>query len=476
MNKYLLALLLPSVALFGCRNDEYIEADNFEYVDTNDDDTTPADDEDLNYDLYPDWSEATHSNSVDPNFDVVFAQNTVLRIDITISTSNLSAMQADLKSNLSSSSNNMFGNMNNDVDFTPIWVPCTLSYNGKDWYEVGIRYKGNSSLSTIYSTSSYNKYSFKLDFDEYEYEYPELKNQRFYGFKQLNLNNNYNDKSFIREKVVTDMFRKFGIAAANTSFCELYINDGYFGLYTLVEEIDDSVIKTQFSDKSGNLYKPEDDAAQFKSGSYDTSEFNLKTNTDIADYSDVRELYDAIQNSVRTSDTESYKERLEAIFDVEGFMRWLAVTTTIQNWDTYGNMAHNYFLYNDITTGQLVWIPWDHNEAMASATGNYYTYTPDQLQSTRYVSSSWPLISYLIAIDEYKEIFDSALQEFIDDIFIPDEMTALYESYYTLLKDYVYAERSGYTFLSYDSQFDSAISTLKTHVTSRNSVITSYLN
>ena len=60
-------------------------------------------------------------------------------------------------------------------------------------------------------------------------------------------------------------------------------------------------------------------------------------------------------------------------------------------------------------------------------------------------------------------------------MFTVNDMTALYSSYYTLLKQYAYDEVSGYSFISSDSQFDTAISTLKTHVSSRNSAVTSYL-
>ena len=33
--------------------------------------------------------------------------------------------------------------------------------------------------------------------------------------------------------------------------------------------------------------------------------------------------------------------------DVDLFLRWLAVNSTIGNWDAYGAMAHNYYLYGD---------------------------------------------------------------------------------------------------------------------------------
>lgn len=49
-----------------------------------------------------------------------------------------------------------------------------------------------------------------------------------------------------------------GLAISNTAFYTLYIDYGngpeYFGLYTLVEEVDDTVIDTQFASDDGNLF------------------------------------------------------------------------------------------------------------------------------------------------------------------------------------------------------------------------------
>ncbi len=473
MFKYRIFSLLLTLVFFtiGCRNEDYIALANY----NNDNEEYNSEQVDLV--SYPDWDEETHSNAVDPNFDVVFAQNAVLRLDIAISNTDWDAMWSDLGSNISSSMGGVFRAVGGgaeavDLDFTPIWVPCTVTYDGIDWYKVGVRFKGNSSLSTAY-TSGNEKLSLKLDFDQYEDDYPALTNQRFYGFKRLNLNNNYNDESLMREKVGADLFREFGLAAPNTSFCALYIDTGsgaeYFGVYTIVEEVSDSVIKTQFADGSGNLYKPEEDASTFASGSYNTSEFNLKTNLDAPNYGDVRGLYDALHSTDRVFDEVAWRAEVESYLDVDRFLKWLAANIVIQNWDTYGLMGHNYFLYNNPSTGLLTWIPWDNNEAFQS--GNS-ALSPD-LSS---VSSSWPLISYLYDETEYVEIYDGYLEEFLDKVWVYEDMVAIYESYYNLLKEYAYAEVSGRTFLSGSSSFDSAYYILKTHVTSRISTVSAYLD
>ncbi|TRX71103.1 CotH kinase family protein [Carboxylicivirga sp. M1479] len=433
---------------------------------------------------YPDWSDETHSKSAELNYDIVFQQDAVLRIDLKISDSNWSQMQSDLATNLGSTGGGPGGGgpggggpgggtSPGDTDFDPIWVPCSFTFNDTEWYNVGVRYKGNSSLKSAYQSGN-QKLSFKLDFDEFEDDYPALKNQRFYGFKQLNLNNNFDDASLLREKVASDLFRQFGLVSAQTSFCEVYVDNGsgpqYFGLYTIVEEMDDTVVETQLSDYSGNLYKPDGDAASFANGTYDNGEMEKKNNEEVGDYSDIKALYSTLNSSTRTSNVEQWKSELETIFNVDGFMRWLAANTTIQNWDTYGRMTHNYYLYNNPANNLLTWIPWDNNEAFQEGKqGGALSFSMNE------VASNWPLINYLMQIPEYENMYKGHLEDFADKVFIPSEMNTLYSKYYDLLKEYAYAERSTHSFISSNSAFDNAIEELNNHVQSRNDALSEYL-
>ena len=78
-------------------------------------------------------------------------------------------------------------------DFTsenPMWVAATITFEGKTWTHVGVRYKGNSSLKSSWSQGTL-KLPFKLDFDEFEDDFSEIDDQRFYGFKQLSLANGF---------------------------------------------------------------------------------------------------------------------------------------------------------------------------------------------------------------------------------------------------------------------------------------------
>lgn len=401
----------------------------------------------------PTWTEASHGK-VDPDYETVFGDGALHRIDLEITAENWAAMQADLNENLGGGGPGMGA----DLDFTPIWTEATLTVDGAAWNHVGIRYKGNSSLQSAHRGGG--KYPFKLDFDEWEDTYPAVDNQRFFGFKQLNLSSNFNDSSFMREKVASDLFLAYGVPAPRTAFCEVYLDNGsgpeFMGVYTLVEEIDDTAYKTLFVSDEGNLYKPDGDAASFALGTYDEAEMDLKTNEEAADYSDVRALYDVLHDAQRTEDPAAWTAALEAVFDVDGFLRYLAVNQVIQNWDTYGQMTHNYFLYQD--EGTLHWIAWDNNESLTSGRR-----TPLSLSLSE-VGDNWPIIRYIIDVDAYRARYEELMQGFVTAHFNSESMNAIYDAHASTLGEVGPRETAG---------FAAAVEVLRSHAASRQALVES---
>ncbi|SEA52509.1 CotH protein [Desulfuromusa kysingii] len=467
----LLMIFCSLVLLCGCGS-----SDSDSTVD--DDVTTTVETDDSDFET-PDWTDATHSKGADPDFAEVFnvgvaAEDVeVKRLDFVVTSARWQSMLDDMTTKYGT-----FGQHSTsvqDTDEDPIFVPADIYYNDIQWYRVGIRFKGNSSLQTSWQQGIL-KLPFKLDFDEFEDDYPQIDNQRFYGFKKLSLKNNYNDESLMREQVAADVFRDAGVAVSHTAFYALYIDHGdgpeYFGLYTLVEEVDDTVIDTQFTSDKGNLYKPEDGAATFVEDEYDSiaEYFEKKTNEDDEDWSDIEDMFIALHDD--TSSAATWRANLEATFDVDAFLKYLAVNGIIQNWDTYGLMAHNYYLYNDPDTAKLVWIPWDNNEALQD--GNMGGAL--DLDFANLNSASWPLIAQLYADDVYRERYDGYLQDVIDDAFATAKIQATYDYYAELIEDYAIAERTGYSFLESTSDFYNAINILKAHAHSRASAVSAYLD
>jgi spore coat protein CotH len=421
----------------------------------------------------PDWTTATHSKSADPDFDEVFADNTVKRLDIVITEERWESMLADMASLYGPFGSGGRGGLIETDD--PIFVPAEVFYNGIQWYRVGVRFKGNSSLQSSWGQGIL-KLAFKLDFDEFEDTYPQIDNQRFYGFKKLSLKNNFDDRSMLREKVAGDVFRNAGLAGSHTAFYAVYVDYGdgpmYFGVYTLVEEVDDTVLDTQFVNDDGNLYKPEGTGASFAEGTFTQNVFVKKNNEDEADWSDIQSLFAVLHADTRTTDPAQWRTNLEAVFDTDVFLEYLAVNTVIQNWDTYGRMTQNYYLYNDPDTGRLTWIPWDNNEALQEGKNGGSL----ALDFSDLASGAWPLIEYLYGDATYRARYDAYVEEVIEGAFDTSTIQATYSAYAALIEPYATTEREGYTFLNGPADFYRAVADLNSHASARASAVSSYLS
>ncbi len=481
------------------------------------------------------WSEETHSNDVEPNYDVVFPENEVKQMTITISPENWAAMQSNMVELFDGAGNggnrpgelagggqagerpeipagnlpgeNMppenderpgippgdipEGNMppNNGVrpgmpeggmggrdgggDMTtenPIWVTATIEFDGYIWENVGVRYKGNSSLSSGWASGT-SKLPLKLDFDEFEDEYPEIENQRFYGFKQLSLSNAYKDTSFLRDAAVSQILEDAGLPVAQTAFYEISLDYGegpvVLGLYIAIEVIDDTVLEHYFGNDDGNIYDADGTAASFAESAYEKIEVSFeKENNSDSDWSDIETLYAILHSDQRTLDPVAWRAELESVFDTDIFLNWLAITAIIQNWDAYGVMSHNYYLYNNPETGQLTWISWDHNEAISVGGSGGRNRTVSLDQST--VNENWPLIRYLLDDPVYYEQYLNYLAETIAGPFNPEQMAEKYQTMANLIAPYATAEVG-------EEAFDQSIQALINYTYERADAVAKFL-
>ena len=131
------------------------------------------------------------------------------------------------------------------------YYACDVEINGETFYQVGIRPKGNTSLSAIVSDPGTDRYSFKLEFDHY------VDGQTCWGLDKLVLNNNYADATNMKEALVYDMYQYLGVDASLYSYAAISVNGSYWGVYLALEAVEDSFLLRNYGAESGALYKPE---------------------------------------------------------------------------------------------------------------------------------------------------------------------------------------------------------------------------
>ena len=324
-----------------------------------------------------DWTEASHGDGAAPAYDRLFAVDRVHEVRITIAPEDFRTMQADLQEVTARprGRRGFRGDAGRGgapvlISRDPIYVPVTVGYDGRRWTQVGMRYKGNSSLAAARGGAN-GKLPFRLDFDRYEDDAPETSNQRFHGFSELTFSSNFADDSQLREVLSAEILRDRGVRVARTAFYRVHVDVGtgpeYWGLYTVVEDpAEGAMLDEQFGSRDGNVYKPDGPGADWTR--FEPEGFDKKNNEDEADFSDVEAAIAALHAPM--DDPGAWRQALERRFDVDGFLRWLAVNTAMQSWDAYGAMAHNYYLYADPgEAGRLSWVPWDHNMSLGLAVG-----------------------------------------------------------------------------------------------------------
>jgi spore coat protein H len=417
-----------------------------------------------------DWTDLTHGNKVDPDYETIFPQDRVNTLEIVLGSANWQAVKTNMKDLFGYDFGSVASPSNGIPASEPQYVPVSVKFNGKEWYKVGFRLKGNSTLGSSWRNGIY-KLPFRLNFDRFEDMYPPLKNQRMYGFKELSMSPGAMDPSLLREKVGSDIFRMAGIPSAQTSFYKVFIDFGaglkYCGVYTMVEVVDDTMIKNQFGNDAGNLYKPESTFVNFV-----LNKFEKKNNETENNYDDVVSLINTLHSSLRLQNPEQWRTTLETVFDADHFMKWLAINTAMQNWDTYGRMAHNYYLYNHPAKG-LTWIPWDNNEALSNRGNSALTIGLET------VSNDWPLIRYLMDDPVYAAHYREHMQQFLTAVFTTTQMNTLFDQYYSLISPHVIGpqatETGEYSQLPNTNAFTTAQATLKQHVATRIQVASDYL-
>lgn len=426
------------------------------------------------------WAVASHCSGQAPDYDRLFGDDVVHEMTLTIDPSDWAAAQADLASLLGGSSGpgGPGGGPGGGVDLEqdPMWFPTHVTFDGVAWTRVGMRFKGNSSLRSAYQQGK-GKLSFRFSFDKFEDDYPQIDNQRFYGFKKMTFSNGFKDNSLIRDKLAADLFRAGGVPAARGAFAAVTVDFGdgpvYFGLYTMIEDPSDELLGVQFDDDSGNLYKPDGAGAAWVSFVQD--DFEKKTREDDADWSDIEAAFAALHAS--RTDAVAWRSGLEAVFDVEAFLRWLSLNQAMVNWDSYGRMTHNYYVYGDPSdAGRLVWFPWDLNEAMLLGGPQSQTATSVMCDG---IGDQWPLIRYLLDDATYRARYEALLEEALVGPLAAATSDPLISAYHDLIAPWVVGpkgvETGSYTFLQSTASFQGSVSQLETFLAGRRTAVSAAL-
>ncbi|MBQ3922423.1 MAG: CotH kinase family protein [Spirochaetales bacterium] len=328
-----------------------------------------------------------------------------------------------------------------------LYSACDFVYtkDGKTYTmsNIGVKNRGNSSYrsgenATTHQTTNpeYQQAHFKLKFNKYE---DDTAHHLERSAKAMNLKFMVSDASYVQEVYCYDLFRRFGVLTApRCSYTKLYITVGstpkaYFGVYKAVEAIDKQYLKERvaagvFKGDDGNLWKClwQNGPANLISTSsnlfgVDTETsapaYSLKTNDDGATLQNaaIAQFKEFITN-LNNKSGDAFKTWIASAFDVDGFLKALAVNVACGMWDDYWRNCNNYYIYFD-TDGKAYFIPYDYDNTLGATNSGLMTSPAEKnpLEWGNANNNGAPLVTKILAIDEYMTQYKQYLADLASD-------------------------------------------------------------
>lgn len=402
---------------------------------------------------------------------------------------------------------------------TKEWISADLVVNGQKFSTIGIRTKGNSSLSTGNRMGGSSDGNYSLQFKANKY----IKGQTFYGMDVFSVNNMVGDATYMKDYIAYDIMNYIGVATPLTNYASVTVNGEDYGFGIMLERYEQSFLDRVYNSTSGQLYNVKigmgmrgdfEDMRQNVENSFpgrrqDVNNTELPavpdgtskqvngnievptvqgeerpqggglgsmgggslvyTDNNISSYSSI------FDNAVFNNNSDSDKQRvitalenmnagtdLEKYIDVDATLRYFAAHTVMVNLDSYtSNMAQNYYLYE--RDGKLTILPWDYNLSFGgmsfggSSVASDVVNFPIDTPVNGVAMEDRPLLNKLLEVDEYMERYHEYLRQIVEGYF----ESGLYESTIreldTKINDYVKSDVSA--FFTYE-QYEASLSHL----------------
>lgn len=320
----------------------------------------------------------------------VFADNSLARIDLFMEVTDLERIFEDLTSNKEYPATFVFRS-DNSIDTVR---------------NIGFKLKGMTALNR-----NITKKSFEVVFDSFD------KKNTFYGLKRLILEGQHKDPTMMRAKLAADLFQEMGVVTPRANHVQVYINGAYYGLYLNVEAVDKNFLAHHFGSKNGNLYQAKNnanlgylgvEANRYKIVQDGKRVYQLKNSLGGDDYSDLAHFI----NRLHLSSEEEFQENINRVFNVDMFLRTLAVDIFVGNWEGYSFNIGNYYLYHNPRTDKFEYIPYQLENTFGIdelsqdwATRNLYTWTPKD----KFI----PLHERILKVPDFRNMFSYYMSKLV---------------------------------------------------------------
>lgn len=346
--------------------------------------------------------------------------------------------------------------------------------DGVTYDSVGIRFKGQTSYGGGPGGgggATSQKKSFNVSLDAFKKNPDKVK-----GYQTLNLNNSFQDASFMREVFYFHSIRPYAYSA-NCNFVHLYINGQDWGLYQNTQQLNGEFLKERFLSNNGTSWRADvppgtvggGGGAQWGDGKAalnflgeDTTlyqkNYTLNGNKTSKSWSNLVQMT-KILNQTPLVDLEN---TLSQYMDIDRTLWHLASEIAFSDDDSYvykGKM--DYYVYQDAETGRFVPMEYDGNSVCLP---NAVTWSPFYNET----KVNYPLMNRLFAVKSLRQRYIAHMKTIMDEQFDANKSAALLNKYYNQIDSIVFKDPKKATTYA---QFKPGVETLKKFVNDRRNSI-----
>lgn len=348
-------------------------------------------------------------------------------------------------------------------------ILATLTVDGTVYDSVGVRFKGQTSYMML--PPGAQKMSFNVTLDHVD------PGQDLMGYTTLNLNNAFQDPSFLREVVFLDLIRDH-VPAAKANYVHLNINGASWGVYPNVQQLNKDFISEWFQSNDGHRWRADRPDGQVGGGGGPSWGDGTAALNDLGpDTADYQEYYTLKGTDLATNPWEALVRTCQKVdglpqgqlfdslpryLDIDRTLWFLASEIAFGDDDSYvykGKM--DYYLYWEPLTERMVPHEFDGNSVMKNNTVNWSPFYHE-------TDVNYPLLNRLLAVPEWRQRYLAHLRTLITEKMQSPTFNALVDSYVALIDAEVQADpKKLYTY----ANFQTEVNGLKTYLTNRRNTL-----
>ncbi|MEY4936325.1 MAG: hypothetical protein RIS64_2684 [Bacteroidota bacterium] len=312
-------------------------------------------------------------------------------------------------------------------------LPATLTYKGKSYPNVGVRFRGNTSYQRV--TSQKKSFSIKMDYLD---PLQDLK-----GYQTLHFNNAFEDPSMMHEVLYLDYNRRH-IPAAKGNYIHLKINGQSFGVYPNVQVLNKEFFGEWFLNNDGTRWRGEKSSGAggggFGAGTCTLNNLGLDTNSYKPNYtlkatSKARPWDDLVKAcaTMGTLPAATIEDSLKKVFDTDRALWFVAHEIMFGDDDSYiekGGM--DYYVYWDSASRRITPIEYDGNTALGSLATSA-SWSPFYKET----NPSFPIPNKLLAVPALRQRYLAHVRTMLEQNLSVDTINQKVNYFYNMIDSLV---------------------------------------